>query len=101
MPLILCHDCGREVSSEAVSCLGCGAPIAAAPVRAPVHTIERTSKHLKLQQLLSVTTILVGSGWLVGGGLATWTEALASALVVWAGFLWLWVTKVRMWWHHK
>ena len=30
MALINCPDCGKEVSSNAPSCLGCGAPIAGA-----------------------------------------------------------------------
>jgi hypothetical protein len=29
MPLIVCPDCGREVSTNAAACVGCGAPIAA------------------------------------------------------------------------
>lgn len=32
MALIKCTECGREVSDKAVSCPGCGAPIAQVPV---------------------------------------------------------------------
>lgn len=27
MPLIKCHECGKEISDSAASCPGCGAPI--------------------------------------------------------------------------
>lgn len=27
MPLIACPDCGKEISSEAVACIGCGRPM--------------------------------------------------------------------------
>jgi len=35
MSMISCPDCGRQVSSSAASCLGCGRPIAYQPPMAP------------------------------------------------------------------
>ncbi len=35
MPLINCPDCGKQVSSEAPTCLGCGRPIKQTIFQAP------------------------------------------------------------------
>lgn len=39
MPMTKCPDCGREISTDAVSCPQCGKPLKA--VR-PVATVEKT-----------------------------------------------------------
>lgn len=36
MALVRCPDCGRDVSSEAPACLGCGRPMKSGPAPAPV-----------------------------------------------------------------
>lgn len=49
--LIQCPDCGKSVSSAAISCNGCGAPIASRPVR-------RTSPWTIIGWILVVILIL-------------------------------------------
>ena len=35
MALITCPDCGKQVSDQATSCIGCGRPLRAAPAKQP------------------------------------------------------------------
>lgn len=55
MALIKCHECGKEVSTEAKTCPSCGAT-------------PRTASN-KLQAVLGVLVVLGIAGYFFGGGL--------------------------------
>ncbi len=63
-------------------------------------TIEQTSKRLKLHQIISILMIVVGGVW-------TWTAISVDAestIPIWIliiGIGWYFVTRIRIWWHHK
>ena len=100
MALIDCTECGKQVSSTAAACPGCGAPITeirhVAAAGAPVATTQTTSKKLKKELLYSGFAILVGVIWMLfGGESSTWAILLTVGGVIWAIR-----TKVRIWWHH-
>ena len=76
------------------------------PVKGHV-TIEKTGKSLKLQQLLSLGTILLGFGIAAIAIAARPPESKeVSSAVVWGstmfagGLLWRVVTRIRIWWNH-
>ena len=105
MALIKCSECNREVSDKASACLGCGAPIAAAGAGTPIQTIQKTSKRLKAQSLLS--GILAAFG-----GLVVILSSIAASethspmptfpiILFMAGFVWYVSVKIRIWWHHE
>ena len=70
MALTQCPDCGKEVSTSAVACPNCGAPIAGASeakaAGAQLTTTQATSKKIKTQQAISAIMFLVGMVWLIG-----------------------------------
>jgi uncharacterized OB-fold protein len=107
--LLMCPECGNEVSSNAETCPRCGNPtahVAAGEVRAigtPVKTIQKTSKRLKLHKLIS--------GLILIGGLIFFIvvinqkeqkvgESTLAILLCLIGFIWSAVTQIRIWWHH-
>lgn len=113
MALINCPDCNHQVSDAAPACPSCGRPIAGAAeaqaAGAPLQTVQETSKRLKAHTLL---------GWLLilAGGLMAWgaTKAMETAeggnlgvvvalglYAMLGGLVWLIVTRIRIWWHHK
>jgi hypothetical protein len=105
MALISCPDCNKDVSSNAPTCPGCGAPIAAAREStgsgvAQLSTIQETSKKLKAHSLLS---FLAFAGGLIG----IYTTEVGSgvyiffAIMMFVGMFWYLATKLRVWWHHK
>ena len=65
MSLIHCSECNQEVSDKAETCPNCGAPIAAAreteKAGTQLKTVQETSKKFKLQTLISVLLIIVGT----------------------------------------
>jgi len=66
-------------------------------------TIELTSKHLKFHKLLSWVFILLGLISIVSGS----GEARDESIIAWGclsgilGFVWLVVTRIRIWWNHS
>lgn len=90
MGLVICPDCGHEISDLAPACPQCARPMRVDD--SPV-TIEQTSKPYKLLQ----GTGLAGA---VGGlVLMAWTVPL-GALVAGAGALFYLSGAVGGWWHN-
>lgn len=94
MALIACHECKKEVSSQAAACIHCGAPLTRAADPASVVTTQQTAKRYKAMQLVGALMIVAGvvacsagesrhSGWL-------WV----LGFLVWLG------GRLRGWWHH-
>lgn len=91
MSLITCHECGRQVSSEAAACPNCGAPPRIANVGTPLATVQLTSKRLKLY--LVIAAILFWGGivtsftfmYLATSGPILWTPEVEP------------VTEARVW----
>ena len=99
MALIQCPECRNTVSETAAACPHCGAPVAP-----PVATIQETGKGLKLEILLAAICCLTGGIWIIVAYKTSTASAdsiafAVSLLVV--GALWYFVTKIRIWWHHK
>ena|GEM_PF-1679065 len=110
MALIYCPDCNKQISSNARTCLGCGAPIADAKEAGgsgvkSLMTTQETSKRLKLHTMGSVFLILFGAGWLMFAYQAIQIGRDPNlgipALLLFAGFAWYTATRFRIWWHHK
>lgn len=78
---------------------------AQAPVRGHV-TIEKHGKSLKLQQLLSILTLVLGIILVVVGSQQIGQDGAIAAstvngvLTTFGGVVWLVVVKILMWWHH-
>lgn len=85
-----CAECGNGVSTLASTCPKCGAPVNQKPT-----TIERTSKSIKAQQLLSGLAILVGVVMVFAGGAQ---GAALEAILFVAGAVWFVVVAVLGWW---
>jgi uncharacterized membrane protein YvbJ len=106
MALINCPECTKEVSTSAISCPNCGAPIAAAKeaeaAGAPLTTTQLTSKKLKGQQAIAVLMVIVGTIWLfVAMGQQPASGAGLPLIITLVGLIWFIVTRVRTWWHHS
>lgn len=105
MALIPCPECERIVSEKAISCPGCGCPIAE-PVSVDYGyptVIEETSKDLKIQILLSTLMIIVGLVWAVFDHMTALPgeESYLQAGIAVVGLLWYFYTRFFIWWHHK
>jgi len=111
MALIKCPECSKEVSSTAVACPNCGAPIAggqeAQAAGAALTTTQQTSKRLKLHYIGASFVFLIGIVWLFTGLSAAGDnpgveiDHSTPAMVTTAGLAWFLITKFRIWWHHK
>jgi len=108
MALIRCPECNREISSSAVTCPGCGIPIASAAdtlaTGSPLTTIQETSKRFKIHIIGAWIVFIVG--WIMVFRSVKDIQAGAEptalpGLMVFAGFAWWVVTKIRIWWHHR
>ncbi|MGB1800466.1 MAG: zinc-ribbon domain-containing protein [Gammaproteobacteria bacterium] len=104
MPLINCPDCEAEISSNAQTCIKCGAPIAQAyeqnAAGVPLLTIQETSKKLKLQIVLSSLLFWIGLLALMMV-VAAEEEPVLSSMAIAVGLIWYLITRIRIWWHHK
>lgn len=107
MALIQCSDCGNKVSTAAVSCPKCGAPVSGADeaiaAGAPLTTTQFTSKKIKTHQLVAVLLIIIGGIWLaVAAGQDARSEGAGAMpmLVIFIGMVWYLVARIRTWWHH-
>ncbi|MEW4982176.1 MAG: hypothetical protein AB1Y26_02940 [Cycloclasticus sp.] len=109
MALINCPDCNNQVSTSAVACPQCGAPIAEAKqskaAGVELTTVQETSKKFK-------THIIISAVMFWGGLISIFSKAgnpnrVAEeglnypVLFVSLGLVWYVVTKLRVWWHHK
>lgn len=106
MALISCPECERQVSDSAQSCPGCGVSISGARQNAAagarLHTVQETSKRLKLHQLGAIAVFVVGVTWLFAGfGNETGQPSGFAILLTAVGTIWYCVARFRVWWHHK
>ena len=109
MALRECFECGNSVSTKAISCPHCGAPVSGAresrAAGAPLTTVQETSKKFKLHTLLALTAFFGAIGWMVvlsaqvGG--ADPGEFTRPIWLLVAGVVWYAITRVRIWWHHR
>lgn len=109
MALIQCTECGNQVASTAAACPSCGAPPVAA-VGTPLATIQQTSKRLKGYILIAAVLFWGGLLWTITIAGTMMDTASPEAGTNWMmvgsgstmiGFgLWF-VTRIRIWWHHK
>ena len=97
MALIECTECGKQISDQAATCPGCGAPVRSLANEQRAHEaqlIEQTGKEFKALQLIGFCVLVLGllvmmSGN-VGGGMALGGVGLVLAIGA----------KVGAWWHH-
>lgn len=99
--LIRCPDCQTEVSDQALQCVKCGRPMAAAreagrSTEAAI-TTQATAKRYKAQMLVGVAILIVGVFMMVGsetgGDGRVWGAVLFLAgLVLYLG------ARFRAWW---
>lgn len=104
MALISCPECNKDVSDAAHSCPNCGVGIAsvreAKAAGASLTTVQETSKKLKLHTLISVLAIIIGVVWLIATPQGEAYSGFAI-LIIAGGLFWYFVTRLRIWWHHK
>jgi len=65
-------------------------------------TTQLTAKRLKAHVFLAHLVIMMGAGLIFGGAAAI--DPAISASGWWAmlgGFLWLFATRIRIWWNHE
>lgn len=98
MALVACHECRKDVSTQAASCPHCGAPVSGSG--ASVVTTQQTAKSLKLHMVVSGLMIVVGVIAMIATNGPHTSPALWAALLVVFGGVWLIVTKIRRWWNH-
>jgi uncharacterized membrane protein YvbJ len=104
MTLIICPDCSSEVSDIAVSCPKCGRPISIPSVsntaESHLTTIEKTSKNLKLADLVSRLIIYISVILLLFYPKDSLIFMNAS-IIFFIGIVAYLINKIRIWWHHK
>ncbi|MBI2999132.1 MAG: zinc-ribbon domain-containing protein [Deltaproteobacteria bacterium] len=98
--LIRCPDCDREISSRAVTCPGCGAPIRSAV------TIQATGRAWKATQLTGAAAAIAGiTGVAIGptdgiSFLGGFPALGLASLSLFTGILVFIVGKIGAWWYH-
>lgn len=85
-----CAECGNQISTLAASRPQCGAPM-----NQKQTTIERTSKSVNAQQLLSILTMVVGACMAIADSAQ---GAAAGAVLFIVGALWLLAVAFVGWW---
>ena len=111
MALIDCPECGAQVSSLAVACPKCAAPIAAAgaaqSVGQQVTTTELTAKKFKKHAAIGAGMCVIGIILMItgresissaGAGMGL-TAAIGAASLVFGAALFI-TSRIRAWWHH-
>ena len=97
---MFCPNCGKEIPDDSKFCPYCGYQIAKVKGEDRVQTIELTSKRLKKQLLYSIATIIIGL-ILIGSGKPGSTTQYFGGFIIFIGFVWLIVTRIKIWWNHK
>jgi uncharacterized membrane protein YvbJ len=97
---MFCPNCGKQIPDDSKFCPYCGYQIAKVKGEERVQTIELTSKRLKKQLLYSVVLIIVGL-ILIGSGKPGSTTQYFGGFFIFVGFVWLIVTRIKIWWNHK
>ena len=98
MVLIKCSECEKEVSNKAAACPGCGAPFESEAIGSGVKrltTIQKTSKSIKLQGVLTGIMMIVGVYLMVAH-----PDDASSTIIFLIGFIWFIMNRIRKWWHH-
>jgi len=101
MALIKCMECGREVSSKAVTCPQCGNPIAGAEdvgaTGVPLTTTQTTAKKFKALMLWATAACSFGVVLIV---VLDPPGKMLGVLVFVGGLALYFVARMRAWWHH-
>jgi len=97
---MFCPNCGKEIPDDSKFCLYCGYQTSKVNGKDRVQTIELTSKRLKKQLLYSVALIVIGLV-LVGSGKPGSTTQYFGGLVIFIGFVWLIIARIKIWWNHR
>lgn len=94
MALIQCKECGKEISSQAISCPFCGNPL-----NRKIVTVQQTNKVWKLIKLISWIVFLIA----LSNALAGQTDSAKSLGLAFSvfGFLGILVAKFGSWWTNK
>ena len=99
MALIKCSDCGKEISTDANTCIHCGKPI-----KEYVQTIQQTSKRWKIVKLIAGIGIIIGfiifMANVPNGGLQNTYADLGANLAIYSFILFL-IGKFGGWWTNK
>jgi uncharacterized membrane protein YvbJ len=113
MTLLKCPECYTEVSSKANSCPKCGFPIAQNnndymsldfdqpkinKRKKEVHTIQKTSKGIKLFSLISLIIFFYGLIKTINAGDA---DLVWEPLFLIIGLILFIVSRILKWWHHQ
>lgn len=102
MALIKCTECGKQISDQAASCPGCGAPVGVRKDPEPIRTIQETGKPLKKQILLSVLLCIVSMIVMIYGSVDNnGPVATFGGVAMFLSGVWFIATRIRIWWHHK
>jgi uncharacterized membrane protein YvbJ len=116
MALVVCNECGEQISEFATSCPKCGFPrrtgeqeVSGIKAGAPIE-IELTNKRLKLQSLIASLLVIIGFCIMIMTAMLGdayphekrtfgFLSSLGFVAIV-VGLVWLIVTRVRRWWRH-
>jgi len=86
MALIKCEDCGKEVSSAATSCIGCGRPMSSANVEVaneePLVVERKGGKYEMIGTLLILGSIVGCSMGMTYSGGASWMGLGAIGTII-------------------
>lgn len=97
MSLIDCFECGNKISDSAISCPKCGAANYSREnndLEKTYSTIQFTSKKLKLMELISIALCMIGLAGII-------IDIEFSVIILLIGIIWLIITRINIWWHHK
>lgn len=93
MALINCSRCKNEVSDKAELCPGCGAPITE---RMQTRTVQKTSRKINIQSVISVLLIVIGDVWIITAPKATKNELSAvPVFLIFIGIIWYLINRFR------
>ena len=96
MSLVACAECGRQISDKAANCPQCGAPVAPAQTE-PTVTTQLTSKKFKLQKLIAVVMVILGT--LVAIIPESSGAKLFGGTMMLVGVALFILARTRAWWH--
>lgn len=96
MALIVCPDCGKQVSDQAASCPSCGHPL-----RGGATLIEQTAKNWKKVQAVGIVLMLLAPvSMLVIAYTSSADVFLAVVPLLVLGVVVHLVGRFGAWWHH-